>query len=677
MKLSQYSKAKPFVGKTKRRSSKSLRFALVTLCVSCVISPFELHAADSSSQIDTDYVAVGNIYDAAKRRSVYVSARDGTRIAVDYYLPSGIGKAESDKFPVVLYYTRYSRGGLDNEGNFVSDIGITVGPDGSTMLTNDDTQLGQTLLRHGYAVAVAEVRGAGASFGPSHFEGDDVEGKDGKAVVDWLGRQSWSTGKVGMYGLSYPAEIQPRVAAERPSALKALVMAQAFFDGVNSAYGMGGIYRAGWLGTWEDEVAVQDSRTAESEAGDDIVPVDGDESRNLLRQAILEHRRGPSGMEYSKYLKDFHTVGILRDKVSWIDKYQSVGQNNLSTLVSRVNAANIPTLLFGGWNDLYATDMLLWNANLTVPHRLIYGPWTHGDSLGPAHERRNIEYARLRTNEALRWFDRFLKGVNNDALAQPAIRLEVAANRSESIRLTSPIWPVPGTATQSYRLAVGPSYTVRSQNDGRLLVHDDIAANPGAPSSDKWAVDYATTTGTAGSRWWWGYGYIPIEMTSNDYRSLTYTTAPLTGDLMIIGNPVVTLYLSSADAPVIDVYAMLSEVDTEGYSRLVTEGMLRSSHRTLGTAPYNNLGLPFPTSLSKDVAHTAPLGTTPAKLNFAMIATGKIFKKGNRIRLTVMGNDRGNTTTPELTKRPQLTLHLDGSTPSVLDLPVVPIPPSR
>ncbi len=620
-------------------------------------------SADKSVWERDRYIADDGTHISATRKSLYVSVSDRTRLAVDFYVPARAGHR---KLPAIFLYTRYSRGSTNPDGGFTSTEGLKVDRDGVARL-DDARQSGSVaeFLRHGYAVVIAEMRGAGASFGPQHHEGDDVEGRDGKDLVDWIARQPWSNGRVGMFGTSYLAEVQPRVAALKPKPLKALVMVQGFFDGANSAYAMGGIHRSGWAGAWQASVARLDS-LATAKASAAITPVDADPDRHLLRDAIEDHQREAAGTDYRTYSADFTGVGVLRDTLGFIDRYQAVGANNLSTLVPKFNAAKIPTLLIGGWEDLYVTDMMLWNANISVPHKLIYGPWGHGGALGPGYNPRNLDFQAVRTTEALRWFDHWLKAMPNDAMEKPAIRLEVAIDQTRAIGLSSNIWPLPGTQTISYYFSPGRTGTVQSQNDGALSV-----ATPGT-SLDNWVVDYNTSLGVAGTRWEYRRIY-PIAMLPNDHRSLTYTSAPLTADMLVAGSPSLSLWLSSENVPVVDIYAYLSEVYPDGTSRLVTEGMIRSSHRTLGPAPYDNLGRPFPTSNSTDIAATPGLNADATQIRFPMLVAGKVFRAGSRIRVTISGNDKGNTTTPILDINPRLKMFMGGTTLSRIELPIAPM----
>jgi len=605
-------------------------------------------------------------YTQAVRQSVYVPMRDGMRLAVDFYLPAAEGRVQRGKFPVVMEYTRYGRAKPLPDGGTVRWPDAPADKNG--LLTLPAHPSGPLLLlAYGYAIVVADMRGAGASFGPSHPEGDATEGRDGYDLLAWIERQRWSNATVGMWGASYLAEIQPRVAAEQPRALKAMSMQVAFFDGPNGAYSMGGIYRAGWFDAWSTRVADGDNRSAfqPQQRVTNIAEVDGDTDQTLLRQAIEEHRRGGGSDGYNVHMEEFKTLGVLRDRVPLIDRYQEQGQNNLHTILGRVNRSGVPALLFGGWQDIYSNDMLYWYANLEVPRKLIYGPWAHG-YLGPMpNDPRDAERAQIVSRETLRWFDRWLLGTRNGAEDRASIHYGLQRTRERTDWYEDQQWPPRGVVARQMYLSAQSASSVLSQNDGSLV--------PAPPVSEQrlpWLVDYSTTTGTVGTRWLLRKVY-EIDMASNDMKSLTFTSPPLAEDVRVVGMPTVKLWLSSENAKDVDVYAYLTAVDADGVSRLVAEGILRASHRKLGKAPYKNFDLPFPTSQSADVMSAEPLSAVAVPLEFAMLSTGRVFHAGERLRLTISGADRGNTVTVEQRPIPRLGIHVGADHTSVLTLPVL------
>jgi len=633
-----------------------------------VATPGDIPAGQSLAQVGLGQYRIEEPfrYREAVRRSVYVPMRDGVRLAVDYYLPSSGTRVAKGRFPVVFEYTRYGRAKPLPDGGTERWPEAPANNKGVVRIPDEPSGV-LLLLAYGYAVVVVDMRGAGASFGASHAEGDDVEGRDGFDLVNWIAKQHWSDGTVGMLGSSYLAEIQPRVAAERPKALKALSMMRAFFDGENGGYAMGGVFRAGWMGAWTSRVAVGDNRSTAAQGRiTNIAAVDADAEQIDLRHAIDEHRQGgDAGRELFDRIKEFETVGVLRDKIAFIDEHQPTGQNNLSTIVGRVNRSGIPTLLFGGWYDLYTNDMLYWYANLDVPKKLIFGPYAHG-SLGPMPgDPRDAELRTIVSRETLRWFDHWLRGIANGAESRAPVHYGLQRTREQTEWFTASDWPPKEAVYHPLYLSARIAGAVMSQNDGSLAQVADEQA-----SRQAWTVDYTTSLGNSGTRWQMRK-VTELDMAPNDMKSMTFTSPPLKHEMRVAGVPVVRLMLSSVNAKDADVYAYLTAVSEDGTSRLISEGILRASHRTLGKAPYRNFGLPFPTSNSVDVANTAPLSATPVPIEFALFAVGRVLHAGERLRLTISGADRGNTVTVEQQPAPQLGIHMGGVELSELKLPIL------
>jgi putative CocE/NonD family hydrolase len=114
-------------------------------------------------------------FDGRNRYSVYVPMTDGTRVAVDYYLPTAAGVETKDPLPVVLHYTRYVRAWERENGEVVGQV--------------DQDPILEHLSRHGYAIAVADARGTGASFGANHGAFSTEETADSYHIVEWLASQ--------------------------------------------------------------------------------------------------------------------------------------------------------------------------------------------------------------------------------------------------------------------------------------------------------------------------------------------------------------------------------------------------------------------------------------------------------------------------------------------------------
>jgi hypothetical protein len=147
---------------------------------------------------------------------------------------------------------------------------------------------------------------------------------------------------------------------------------------------------------------------------------------------------------------------------------------------------------------------------------------------------------------------------------------------------------------------------------------------------------------------------------------LTYTTAPLENAIEVTGHPVIHLWITSSEDDG-DFFAYLEEVDINGVSRYISEGMLRASHRKLHPAPFNNLGLPYHRSFQEDIEK---LPSEPVELVFDLIPISKVFVAGNRIRITITCADKDNAYSPTVIPAPTVRLYRNASVPSHVKLPI-------
>ena len=161
-------------------------------------------------------------------------------------------------------------------------------------------------------------------------------------------------------------------------------------------------------------------------------------------------------------------------------------------------------------------------------------------------------------------------------------------------------------------------------------------------------ADYQATTGTT-SRWTnavggpFGYG----DMSANDARGLVWQTAPLKERMVVTGQVIARLHVSST-APDADLFVYLEEVDTQGVSHYVTEGMARASHAAPG----------------------ARLDEGPAEVGVRLMATSWAFSPGHCLRLTVTLADRDNARGVTYDPPPEVRIHSGPDRPSQLTLPL-------
>ena len=598
-------------------------------------------------------------FDGFERESRYLTASNGVRLAVDTYRPTRAGVHADRPLPVVLAMTPYNRAQVI-DGRLVHPLSPLV-VDGRVHLN-----VYLELNRHGYAIVFFDVRGQGASFGGLSGLYSAEEGRDAAEVIAWLRAQPWCDGKVGMLGSSYGGGTQFLTAAEAPLGLAALFACHSFFDVYDTLF-PGGVRD---LVVGREWAALLDGCGGRSQATQ-AAPVDGPDGPAQLAEAVEAHRRTQSAHEVCGAMQ----ASPLRDGTGYFDRASDTGSQNLSTLLPRLRSAAVPCYHYGGFNDYFVAQQVLWFANWRgiAPTKLTIGPWTHypNNCTSP----RDDEDLRVRFTEALRWFDHWLKGVDNGILHDPPVHYAVQDSHrwrsgefeSEADRWqwrTSKHWPLDGIEMQRWHFAAGNSPSEDSLTEGRL--------QPGAAAHDaelRMHVDGAVGTGPTG-RMAASFQLRPLcfpEMSATDARCLTFTTDALVHDMIVAGTPKVGLHATSTedDAAVV---VWLEDIDSAGRSTLISYGSLRASHRATGSAPYDTAGAPWHPGTAAVVASTTPLNAGVACIELCLLPLANRFLRGHRLRLTIAGADDGNL--EPVCPGATLSVFSGPRWPSFVDLPV-------
>lgn len=601
------------------------------------------------------------VYDGNERRSEYLKLSNGTRLAYDLYLPTKKGVPASKRLPVLFKYTPYTRAFtiFDKDGkNIIADL-FNLGwkekaflrvrywfdKRGNLMDAVFRTKYLENMLKHGYAVIVVERPGTGASFGVMNAS-FEVGAKEVNEILNWIAAQDWCDGNIGMYGDSFQAMIQFAAATAGNPHLKAIFPTSSGFDVYSSVSYPGGVFNKTFASFFSWATSFMES--------DVLTPVDSDKDRLLLAQARKERGTSTLGKQSEVWFRKFpfHDSTTPGGMKPW------EGEGNLYPFLDRINRSGIPIYMTNGWYDLFAgaSDMFLWYANLTVPKRLLVRPLDHSEV---EKNQFDLDYGA----EAHRWFDYWLKGIDNGIMSEPAIDYYVMGTSKKDAWRTSNQWPLANQKLTPFYFGEGKTGSVASINDGFL--------QPEPPShkdaADAYTVDYSTTSGKY-SRWYavnWPRNY--PNMQTNDQKALTYTTPPLESNMEVTGHPIVHLWFVT-NAPDMDFFVFLEEVDGSR-STYLTEGNLRASHRVLSKAPFSNLGLPYHRHYKSDLA-PIPAGE-PVDLIFDLLPISYLFRAGNRIRITVTCADADNFETPVLDPAPKIRLLRDVAHASFVELPII------
>jgi putative CocE/NonD family hydrolase len=397
--------------------------------------------------------------------------------------------------------------------------------------------------------------------------------------------------------------------------------------------------------------------------------VDEDKDGALARAAVSEHQANINVYAATSTVP-------FRDSIYAPLNKQTYFAWNLTRFAEGINKSAVALYQFAGWYDMYPRDQAAWFNNLTIPQRILFTPFSHAIGTDSGWKQfipkivnddfTTEELHRYHIAEHLRFWDYYLKGIDNGIRKEPPVWYYVMGAPAGQAWRSSDRWPLANEVRTKYYLQGGPSGSIASVNDGLLSV-----TKPTAAGKDDYRVDYTTTSGKE-TRWHDGHGgrFFYPNMSEQGKKSLTYTTIPLKVPVEITGHPVMHFWMtaSSEDA---DVFAYIEEVDETGYAYYVTEGMLRASHRTLSEPPFKYMGLPYHRSFKEDIS-PLPKGER-VELVFELLPTSNIFDAGHRIRVRIVGADTDNFTTPRQDPAPVISVYRDASNVSFIELPIIPM----
>ena len=468
---------------------------------------------------------------------------DGCRLAARIWLPEDAGE---DPVPAILEYIPYRK---------------------RDFTRSRDEPMHRYFAGHGYAAVRVDLRGSGESDGLLLDEYLEQEQEDAVEVIRWLAAQPWCSGAVGMMGKSWGGFNSLQVAARRPEALRAILTVCSTDDRyADDAHYMGGCLL----------------------------------NENLIWGSVLFH--------YNAHPPDPAIVGE-RWRGTWLERLErSVlfpevwlrhpcrdAYWKQGSVCEDYAAIRVPVYAVGGWADAYTNAIPRLLAGLSVPRKGLVGPWGHvypHDGVpGPA-----IGFLQ----EALRWWDRWLKDLDTGVDDEPLYR----AWMQESVPPQSFYETRPGRWVSEDECPSPRIHTVTwFLNRHRL----DAAPRPEA------AVTLCSpqTTGLAAGDWC-GFGLqgeTPADQREDAGKSILFDSAPLDERLEILGAPVVTFALS-CDQPRALVAVRLNDVAPDGASTRVTYGLLNLAHRDGHEAPAPlEPGRRYEIRVRlNDVAHAFPAG---------------------------------------------------------------------
>ena len=495
-------------------------------------------------------------------KNLIFTASDGVQLALDMHVPDD-GDWQTTPRPLLLEYIPYRK-------------------DDSAPYSGQHHYFAQ----NGIIGARLDCRGTGSSRGASGDEYSEREQQDGAEAVEWLARQAFSNGKIGMTGGSYGGFTSVQVAALAPEGLATIIPVYFTDDRyTDDCHYRGGAWRCYY------DIGAYGASMIGMNAMPPYPEYSGDDWAEIWEQHLEEN---------TPYIAEWLTHPT--DGPYW----------RPGSIRGRYEQIKCPVFMIGGWRDGYPNPPLRTFAALEVPKRLLMGPWNHARP-NVAIPGPRIDWLR----EVVRWCDHWLKDEDNGVMDEPAVQIYMQTYDE----------PLPTrTETSGYWRAEADLEPEGSEKRVYELRAEGLLALEATPRGEEGydEYEYRPTVGICGGLWSGGVPFgLPTDQRPDEVHSLTYSTEPLAQDLEICGWPQVELYASST-APVMVFVVRLCDVAPDGTSALVCSGVLNGTRR-----------------VSLDDPQALESGTVYA-LNIDLDATAWRFRKGHRIRLAVASADFPN-----------------------------------
>ena len=442
----------------------------------------------------------------------FIPLADGCRLAARAWFP------DAARAPAILEYIPYRK------------------RDGTR--SRDEPMHGY-FAAHGYVAVRVDMRGSGESDGLLHDEYLAQELNDACEVMDWLSQQDWCDGNVGMMGKSWGGFNALQVAALRPPTLKAILTVCSTDDRyADDIHYMGGCLLNDNL-WWGAIMLAYQARPPDPALRED------------WRERWLER------------LDAMPFWPALWMKHQSRDDYWRHG-----SVCEDYDAIQCPVFAVGGWADAYTNAVPRLLAGLKVPRLGLIGPWAH---LYPHDGKPGPAIGFLQ--EALRWWDHWLKGADNGVMEQPMLRAFLEDGAKPENRETAAgrfvgeaRWPSPQIAPLT------------------LSVAESGLDRPGAPCELRFRSPLWTGSGCGE---WMGTGApheAPSDQRLDDGLSLCFDSAPLGEARELLGAPEFAAEIA-VDRPMAQLCVRLCDVAPDGASRRVAYGVLNLTHRDGHDAP--------------------------------------------------------------------------------------------
>ncbi len=438
---------------------------------------------------------------------------DGCRLSARVWIPED---AEQNPVPVILEHLPYRK------------------RDGTTAR---DSLTHPYFAGHGYACLRVDMRGNGDSEGLMDDEYSEQELQDACDVIAWAAPQPWCSGKAGMMGISWGGFNALQVAAKQPEALKAIITLcstdDRYADDIHYKGGLLLNENMGWGATMLSYSSRPPDPAIVGEEWRDMW-FDRLEHDPFLPAVWLRHQRRDAYWKRGSVCEDFGSIKAA-------------------------------TLAVGGWGDAYKNAVARIVEGVQAPAKGIIGPWVHKYPHF-AVPKPAIGFLQ----EALRWWDRWLKDIDTGVDQEPAMRVYVMDS----------VPPKDWYEERPGRWVAVDGWSSPDIATRRLEFGDAGTLSPLAAALQPTEITSPQDCGLAGGEYcaiWLG-PELPGDQRADDAKSVCFDSEPLEEPCDIVGTSVIRLKLA-ANRPRAMVVVRLCEVQPDGGSTRITYGVLNLCHR--------------------------------------------------------------------------------------------------
>jgi len=447
-------------------------------------------------------------------KNIWITMSDNCRLSARMWIPED---AEKNPVPAILEYIPYRK----NDGTAVRD-----------------SIYHPYFAGHGYAAIRVDMRGSGDSEGLMLDEYLPQELEDAVSVITWLANQTWCNGEIGMMGKSWGGFNSLQVASLKPKELKAIITVCSSDDRYNDdVHFKGGCVMSTDMIGWATTMLAWNARPPDplvlGEKWKEIWTKRLEQTPLLVKE-WLSHQHRDNYWKHGSVCEDFSSIDCA-------------------------------VYAIGGWADPYSNAILRLMSGLSCPRKALIGPWSH------EYPQRAVPGPQIGfAQECLRWWDHWLKGIDTGIMDEPIIRVWMPDSLPPKTHylkrpgrwIAEPVWP-PSDSNFKYK--------VLFLNRNNLNTIEEPESQLLFPNSQ--------LVGLNAGVWFpmGNPGEFPGDQRSADSVSLCFDSEIFDKNIEILGNPELTLSLSSSCNKGL-IAARLCDVAPDGSSLLVSWGLNNLTH---------------------------------------------------------------------------------------------------